>query len=54
VAYVIGPNGIPSEVPDEIAPCLVGDGNRGYSFHTPEPEPEPKRAPVRRASKTAE
>lgn len=46
MAVVIGPNGVPNEVPDEIAPCLVGDGNRGYSY----PNPEPKAAPTRRAA----
>ena len=54
MAYVIGPNGRKNHVPDDIAPSLVGDGKRGWSYAPePEPEPEPKRTP-RRVSKPAE
>jgi hypothetical protein len=50
LALVIGPNGVPTEVPDDMADCLVGNGKRGYS-HAPEPEPEPKRTTRRTATK---
>jgi hypothetical protein len=53
MATVIGPNGVPTYVPDDVASSLVGDGERGYSY-APEPvqepvkAPAPKRAPARR------
>jgi hypothetical protein len=51
LAFVIGPNGMPNEIPDDVAACLVGDGDRGYAY-APEPKPEPvKRAPRRTTSK---
>ncbi|QIZ35101.1 hypothetical protein [Saccharopolyspora sp. ASAGF58] len=46
MAQVVGPNGVVTYVPDEIARSLVGDGGRGYEY-APEPqatEPAPKEA----------
>jgi len=54
MAYVIGPNGLMAEVPDELLSSLVGDGSRGYAHvpttsHEPEHAPEkPKAAPRKR------
>jgi hypothetical protein len=51
LALVIGPNGAEVYIPDEDAPCLVGNGERGHSY-APEPKPEPvKRTPRRTTSK---
>lgn len=56
MAVVIGPNGMPNYMPDDVASSLVGDGERGYRYA--EPEAEPKPAPVkrttRRTAKTSE
>lgn len=46
MAFVIGPNGIRTFVPDDMARSLVGDGERGYVY-APEPKPEPAPAPKR-------
>ncbi len=57
MAYVIGPNGVRTYVPDDIASSLVGDGERGYAY-APEIEPAkaaaPKRTATRRARKPAD
>jgi hypothetical protein len=51
---IVGPNGAIAEVEDELtAASLVGDGERGYSYHEPE-APAPRRAPRRKASETPE
>ncbi|QDH92112.1 hypothetical protein PP629_gp07 [Streptomyces phage Dubu] len=54
MAYVIGPNGVRTYVPDDIAGSLVGDGERGYK-HAPEeaPEAEKPKAPARRTTTRA-
>jgi hypothetical protein len=51
VAFVIGPNGRKNFVPDDVAECLVGSGERGWQI-APEPKPEPKPATTRATRKT--
>jgi hypothetical protein len=49
MALVLGPNGLESEVPDDVAKSLVGNGERGYSYAPEPPAPAPrKRAPSKR------
>jgi len=57
MAFVIGPNGVKTFVPDNVARSLVGNGKRGYRYApTPAPATEPatekpKPAPRKRASR---
>ena len=63
MAYVIGPNGVRTYVPDNVARSLVGNGERGYRYAdpvSPEPRvdqgpdsPKPKAAPKRRTRRSA-
>jgi hypothetical protein len=54
MAHVIGPNGAKSFIPDDVASCLVGEGDRGHTYAEPDPAPsQTKRAP-RRTAKTSE
>jgi len=48
MAYVIGPNGLVTQVPDDVARALIGDGDRGYA---PASEPAKPR-PVKRRTTT--
>jgi len=45
MAYVIGPNGVKTYVPDDVARSLVGDGERGYAYAPASPEPASGPAP---------
>ncbi|MER7077908.1 hypothetical protein SAMN02982929_07228 [Saccharopolyspora kobensis] len=55
MALVLGPNGVVTYVPDDIARSLIGDGGRGYTY-APEPQadeteeapPLAKKTPARR------
>jgi len=51
MAYVIGPNGVRTYVPDSVARSLVGDGERGYTYAPASPAPAPGPAPVKAAPK---
>jgi len=45
MASVIGPNGVETFVPDDVARSLVGNGERGYAYApaSPTPAAEPDR-----------
>ena len=50
MAYVIGPNGLVAEVPDDVARALIGDGDRGYA---PASKPRPvRKTPAKRRTTT--
>lgn len=46
MAYVIGPNGLKTEVPDRLVAPLVGNGDRGYRL--PDPPAPVKKTPARK------
>ncbi|MFE9381781.1 hypothetical protein ACFYMO_00870 [Streptomyces sp. NPDC007025] len=58
MAYVIGPNGVKTYVPDATARSLVGDGERGYVYAPEARQPEPKaptqKRTTRRTAKAAD
>lgn len=49
MAHIIGPNGLVTEVPDDVARALIGNGDRGYAPATPKPV---KRTPAKRRTTT--
>lgn len=53
MAYVIGPNGVKTFVPDDVARSLVGNGERGYAYAPTSPEPAADPAPKPPARKRA-
>ena len=50
MAYVIGPNGLKTEVPDRLLAPLVGNGDRGYRL--PDPPAPAKKAQARKRAAT--
>lgn len=52
MAYVIGPNGVKTYVPDNVARSLVGNGKRGYQYAPALPAPSADPAPETPAPKT--
>lgn len=53
MAYVTGPNGLVTEVPEDVARALVGDGQRGYAPSSGPEESKPvKKVPARRRTTT--
>ena len=53
MAYVIGPNGLVTEVPEDVARALIGDGDRGYASASEPAESKPaKRTPAKRRTTT--